>query len=82
MKIRLWQMPRRPQQEGVESRFPPGTRSGEGSESVRVFVEAARRSRVDAIAPLPATTTTDASVGVGPADAAKPVAAPLVRTHT
>lgn len=81
MKVRLWQMPRRPEREGVESRFPPGTRSGEGSESVRVFVEAARESRVDAIPPLPATAATAAPVGGVPADAVKSGTAPRARPH-
>lgn len=32
----------------VESRFPAGTRSGEGSASLHKFLEAARRIRVQA----------------------------------
>jgi len=49
MKVRFW--PERsapPDFKGLESRFPPGTRTGEGSESVRMFLEAARKSRVGA----------------------------------
>ncbi|MHB1123541.1 MAG: hypothetical protein ACYC0T_12575 [Ramlibacter sp.] len=40
--------------EGVESRFPAGTRSGEGSQSLHVFLEAARKARLPAGLPLPA----------------------------
>ena len=47
--MRFWQS-QPPRVESVESRFPPGTRTGEGADSVRVFVEAARRSHIE---PLP-----------------------------
>jgi hypothetical protein len=38
-----------PDVDSVESRFPPGSRSGEGSESLRMFLEAARKTRVPAV---------------------------------
>ena len=49
MRARIWPM-KAPaaDEEGIESRFPPGTRSGEGSQSLHVFLEAARRSRLPA----------------------------------
>ncbi|HEY0886820.1 MAG TPA: hypothetical protein VGE20_16130 [Ramlibacter sp.] len=40
--------------DGIESRFPPGSRSGEGSQSLHVFLEAARKARLPAGQPLPA----------------------------
>lgn len=52
MRSRFW--PTKPsdsEMDGIESRFPPGTRSGEGSQSLRVFLEAARKTRVPAGAP-------------------------------
>lgn len=39
--------------EGIESRFPAGTRSGEGSQSLHVFLEAARKARLPAGQPIP-----------------------------
>lgn len=39
--------------DGIESRFPPGTRSGEGSQSLHVFLESARKARLPAALPLP-----------------------------
>jgi hypothetical protein len=53
MGMRFWQMPRFSERESVESRFPPGTRSGEGADSVRIFVEAARNSRIEPLPPPP-----------------------------
>jgi hypothetical protein len=52
MRIRLWpEFPTIHDVDGLESRFPPGTRTGEGSESLRLFLEAARQARVGAVAP-------------------------------
>lgn len=38
--------------DGIESRFPPGSRSGEGSQSLHVFLESARKARLPAGLPL------------------------------
>lgn len=53
MRARIWPL-RQPvaDVEGIESRFPPGSRSGEGSDSLRVFLEAARNARPPAALPL------------------------------
>lgn len=52
MRARFWPMkPSDSETDGIESRFPPGTRSGEGSHSLHVFLEAARKTRLPAGAP-------------------------------
>jgi hypothetical protein len=52
MRVRFWpELPTIPDFEGLESRFPPGTRTGEGSDSLRAFLEAARKARVGAALP-------------------------------
>jgi len=49
IRARIWPLsPPPPEADNVESRFPAGTRSGEGSASLQKFLEAARRSRVQA----------------------------------
>lgn len=52
LRARFW--PTKPsdsEMDGIESRFPPGTRSGEGSHSLHVFLEAARKTRLSAGVP-------------------------------
>ena len=52
MRARFWPMkPSNSELDGIESRFPPGTRSGEGSHSLQVFLEAARKARLPANSP-------------------------------
>ena len=52
MRARLWPVKSADaDREGIESRFPAGTRSGEGSQSLHVFLEAARKARLP-VAPL------------------------------
>lgn len=54
MRGRFWPMkPSDAEVDGIESRFPPGSRSGEGSHSLQVFLEAARKARLPAGLPLP-----------------------------
>jgi len=54
MKVRLWPVSQRvPELDSIESRFPSGTRSGEGTESLRPFLESARRLRVQSFPGLP-----------------------------
>jgi hypothetical protein len=49
MRFPFWPvLPPVPDFEAVESRFPAGTRSGEGSDSLRVYLESARRTRIHA----------------------------------
>ena len=46
MRARIWSMKSSDvDADGIESRFPPGTRSGEGSQSLHVFLESARKAR-------------------------------------
>lgn len=55
MRARIWPMkPSDADLDGIESRFPPGSRSGEGSQSLHVFLESARKARLPAGLPLPA----------------------------
>jgi len=50
MRARIWAMkPSDAEADAIESRFPPGTRSGEGSQSLHVFLEAARKARLPAL---------------------------------
>ncbi|NKE66052.1 hypothetical protein RAMLITH_09490 [Ramlibacter sp. RBP-2] len=54
MRARIWAAKSsNGDEEGIESRFPAGTRSGEGSQSLHVFLEAARKARLPAGLPLP-----------------------------
>jgi len=49
MRARIWRIsPPATDIDHVESRFPAGTRSGEGSASLHKFLEAARRTRIQA----------------------------------
>lgn len=55
MSARIWPMkPSDADLDGIESRFPPGSRSGEGSQSLHVFLESARKARLPAALPVPA----------------------------
>lgn len=52
MRARIWPMkPSDADVDGIESRFPAGTRSGEGSQSLHVFLESARKARLPAGSP-------------------------------
>lgn len=47
VKVRIWPAARQDGDlDNVESRFPPGSRTGEGSASLHVFLEAARKARI------------------------------------
>ena len=47
MRARFWQTKLSDTEvDGIESRFPPGSRSGEGSQSLHIFLESARRTRL------------------------------------
>lgn len=55
IRARIWPMkPSDADEDGIESRFPAGTRSGEGSQSLHVVLESARKARLPAGLPLPA----------------------------
>lgn len=54
MSVRRWPwLQRMPDLDHLESRFPPGSRSGEGTDSLRPFLESGRRTRVHATTPEP-----------------------------